>query len=89
MPRIITKGDNLNELNKNYVQQRLLEPIFLNNVPKRGTHLVRKLNHCIGRCCTLTVTTLLRTTCRDFCVCNYNASMKLSNNSKTRVSDGL
>jgi hypothetical protein len=43
MPRIITKGDNLNELNKNYVQQRLLEPIFLNSVPKCGTHLVRNV----------------------------------------------
>ncbi len=43
MPRIVVKGDNLNELNANFVQQRLLEPVFLNSVPKCGTHLVRNI----------------------------------------------
>lgn len=43
MPRIVAKGDNLNELNGNYAQQRLLEPVFLNSVPKCGTHLVRNI----------------------------------------------
>ena len=43
MPTIVVKEDNLNELNKNYVQSRLLTPIFLNSVPKCGTHLVRNV----------------------------------------------
>lgn len=43
MPTIVVKEDNLNELNKNYVQNRLLEPVFLNSVPKCGTHLVRNV----------------------------------------------
>lgn len=43
MPRILAKGDNLNELNANFAQQRLLEPVFLNSVPKCGTHLVRNI----------------------------------------------
>jgi hypothetical protein len=43
MPTIVVKEDNLNELNKNYVQSRLLAPIFLNSVPKCGTHLVRNV----------------------------------------------
>jgi hypothetical protein len=43
MPRILAKGDNLNELNKNFTQQRLREPVFLNSVPKCGTHLVRNI----------------------------------------------
>lgn len=43
MPTIVVKEDNLNELNKNYVQNRLLAPIFLNSVPKCGTHLVRNV----------------------------------------------
>ena len=43
MPKILAKGDNLNELNENYVQQPLLEPVFLNSVPKSGTHLMRNI----------------------------------------------
>ncbi len=43
MPRIVAKGDNLNELNANFVQQSLLEPVFLNSVPKCGTHLLRNI----------------------------------------------
>ena len=43
MPKIVVKGDNLNELNANFAQQRLLEPVFLNSVPKCGTHLVRNI----------------------------------------------
>jgi hypothetical protein len=43
MPRIIAKGDNLNELNANFSQRRLLAPLFLNSVPKCGTHLVRNI----------------------------------------------
>jgi len=43
MPRIVAKGDNLNQLNANYHQERLGEPVFLNSVPKCGTHLVRNI----------------------------------------------
>jgi len=43
MPRIVAKMDSLNELNANFAQQRLLEPVFLNSVPKCGTHLVRNI----------------------------------------------
>lgn len=43
MPRIVAKADNLNELNADFAQDRLLEPVFLNSVPKCGTHLVRNI----------------------------------------------
>jgi len=43
MPRIVAKGDNLNALNADFAQRRLDEPVFLNSVPKCGTHLVRNI----------------------------------------------
>ena len=43
MPRIVASGDNLNELNRNYVQTPLRAPAFLNSVPKCGTHLMRNI----------------------------------------------
>jgi hypothetical protein len=43
MPRIIVKNDNLNVLNSNFRQSPLLEPVFLNSVPKCGTHLIRNI----------------------------------------------
>jgi hypothetical protein len=43
MPRIIARPDNINELNPQYVQQRLEHPVFLNSVPKCGTHLMRNI----------------------------------------------
>ena len=43
MPRIVAKGDNLNALNANFEQVPLLEPVFLNSVPKCGTHLIRNI----------------------------------------------
>ncbi|MBT5220112.1 MAG: hypothetical protein HOM16_11630 [Woeseia sp.] len=43
MPRIVAKADNLNQLNANFKQQRLQAPVFLNSVPKCGTHLVRNV----------------------------------------------
>ena len=43
MPRIIAKPDNLNEINKQFTQQKLETPIFLNSVPKCGTHLIRNI----------------------------------------------
>ena len=43
MPRVIAKGDNLNELNRNFEQAPLSQPAFLNSVPKCGTHLFRNI----------------------------------------------
>jgi hypothetical protein len=43
MPTIVIKPDNLNELNGNYVQTPLTVPVFLNSVPKSGTHLLRNI----------------------------------------------
>ena len=43
MPRVIVQGDNLNELNAKFVQSPLREPVFLNSVPKCGTHLIRNI----------------------------------------------
>jgi hypothetical protein len=43
MPRVTARADNLNELNPNYVQTELRIPVFLNSVPKCGTHLMRNI----------------------------------------------
>ena len=43
MPRILAKPDNLNELNRKFRQRPLERPLFLNSVPKCGTHLVRNV----------------------------------------------
>jgi len=43
MPRILAKPDNLNELNTQYSHEPLRQPVFLNSVPKCGTHLLRNI----------------------------------------------
>ncbi|MBU1619529.1 MAG: hypothetical protein KJ556_09705 [Gammaproteobacteria bacterium] len=43
MPRVIAKPDTLNELNTNFNQSPLQQPVFLNSVPKCGTHLIRNI----------------------------------------------
>jgi hypothetical protein len=43
MPRILAKPDSLNELNGNFSQVPLAAPVFLNSVPKCGTHLMRNI----------------------------------------------
>lgn len=43
MPRISMKMDNLNERNREFIQAPLREPVFLNSVPKSGTHLIRNI----------------------------------------------
>ncbi|CUS49448.1 MAG: hypothetical protein HLUCCO02_09905 [Idiomarinaceae bacterium HL-53] len=43
MPRVLAKSDTLNELNKNFTQTPLTRGVFLNSVPKCGTHLVRNI----------------------------------------------
>lgn len=43
MPRIVAKQDNLNQRNADFSQALLREPVFLNSVPKCGTHLLRNI----------------------------------------------
>jgi hypothetical protein len=43
VPRIVMKMDNLNERNPEFAQAPLRQPIFLNSVPKCGTHLIRNV----------------------------------------------
>lgn len=43
MPTIVIKPDNLNELNGKFRQAPLQKPLFLNSVPKCGTHLMRNI----------------------------------------------
>jgi hypothetical protein len=43
MPRVVAQGDSLNQLNEQFAQQPLSEPVFLNSVPKCGTHLLRNI----------------------------------------------
>lgn len=43
MPQIYVKRDNLNEANREFAQQRLRQPVFLNSVPKSGSHLLRNI----------------------------------------------
>ena len=37
------KQDTLNEENKKFAQARLTQPVFLNSIPKSGSHLVRNI----------------------------------------------
>lgn len=43
MPRIQMKPDTLNEENEKFEQKPLKQPVFLNSVPKSGTHLLRNI----------------------------------------------
>ncbi|PHS26305.1 MAG: hypothetical protein COA85_06090 [Robiginitomaculum sp.] len=43
MPRVIAKPDNLDALNTKYEQAELMHPVFLNSVPKCGTHLIKNI----------------------------------------------
>lgn len=43
MPKILAWNDNLNELNAQFAQLPLKQPVFLNSVPKCGTHLFRNI----------------------------------------------
>ncbi|MBA4163874.1 MAG: hypothetical protein C0510_04470 [Erythrobacter sp.] len=43
MPQIYVKRDNLDAANVEFVQQRLTQPVFLNSVPKSGSHLLRNI----------------------------------------------
>lgn len=43
MPRVIAKPDTLNDRNAEFEQTALAGPVFLNSVPKSGTHLMRNI----------------------------------------------
>lgn len=43
MPRVTMMMDNLNERNTEFAQVPLTQPVFLNSVPKAGTHLIRNI----------------------------------------------
>ena len=43
MPRIKLKPDNLNERNAEFTQIPLKQPVFLNSIPKSGSHLLRNI----------------------------------------------
>jgi hypothetical protein len=43
MPNITMNQDNLNERNVEFAQAPLRTPVFLNSVPKSGTHLIRNI----------------------------------------------
>jgi len=43
VPRITMRADNLNERNAEFAQAPLGAPVFLNSVPKCGTHLIRNV----------------------------------------------
>lgn len=43
MPNIQVQRDTLDEANRRFVQAPLQEPLFLNSVPKSGSHLLRNI----------------------------------------------
>lgn len=43
MPTITLESDNLDERNREFSQTPLRQPVFLNSVPKCGTHLIRNI----------------------------------------------
>lgn len=43
MLRVHVKPDDLDERNREFVQQPLVQPLFLNSVPKSGSHLLRNI----------------------------------------------
>ncbi|QZH75494.1 MAG: hypothetical protein JY451_02440 [Erythrobacter sp.] len=43
MPEILVQRDNLDEANTRFAQARLMRPVFLNSIPKSGSHLLRNI----------------------------------------------
>ncbi|MEP2725617.1 hypothetical protein [Roseibium sp.] len=43
MPEILVQRDNLDEANALFAQARLAGPVFLNSIPKSGSHLLRNI----------------------------------------------
>lgn len=42
-PRVLAKADNLNERNLEFSQDKLTQHLFLNSVPKSGSHLLKNI----------------------------------------------
>ncbi|WP_293841589.1 hypothetical protein [Sphingopyxis sp.] len=43
MPEVTVKADTLDAENRRFVQAPLRQPVFLNSVPKSGSHLLRNI----------------------------------------------
>lgn len=43
MPTVLVKADTLDEENRRFAQAPLRQPVFLNSVPKSGSHLLRNI----------------------------------------------
>lgn len=43
MPTVTLRADRLDDLANGFVQQPLTQPLFINSVPKSGTHLLRNI----------------------------------------------
>ncbi len=43
MPEILVRKDNLDNANARFAQTRLARPVFLNSIPKSGSHLLRNI----------------------------------------------
>jgi len=43
MPDVLVKRDSLDEANRRFAQAPLRQPVFLNSVPKSGSHLLRNI----------------------------------------------
>lgn len=43
MPEILVRRDDLDTRNAEFAQERLRQPVFLNSVPKSGSHLLRNI----------------------------------------------
>ena len=43
MPRVTIKPDTLDQENRRFTMNRLTQPVFLNSVPKSGSHLLRNI----------------------------------------------
>lgn len=43
MPKVVAKPDTLDKENTKFSHQPLTQPVFLNSVPKSGTHLLRNI----------------------------------------------
>lgn len=43
MPEILVRKDNLDEMNARFQQAELSQPVFLNSIPKSGSHLLRNV----------------------------------------------
>lgn len=43
MPEILVHRDNLDEANIEFEQTELVQPVFLNSIPKSGSHLLRNI----------------------------------------------